>query len=252
MGTSQQISKGHRRSESLSHCTVTLIRTKPTLTRFPSTYAAVRRKTFEKGLPRYFFATELSHYVAAALINFTQLSTPSPSNNSPLLFGSHFLISDSWGSHTVGQCCEYNCIRIHPESNKRSTMKPLFGVFQHYILKKTPNHPHEVVRKGQAHGCRGGSSPTDSGRAAALSLMITSHWGLSAGLGCSSPLCRWGPTMHYEEKLGLTHAVISPIHLHVVWRANTGVVANGVVTCPWTTDSRSFTFIHIYNPKRKW
>lgn len=33
--------------------------------------------------------------------------------------------------------------------------------------------------------------------------------------------------------------------MHVVWRANTGVVANGVVTGPWTTDSGSFTFIHI-------
>lgn len=33
--------------------------------------------------------------------------------------------------------------------------------------------------------------------------------------------------------------------MHVVWRANTGIVAHGVVTCPWTTDSRSFTFIHI-------
>ena len=58
--------------------------------------------------------------------------------------------------------------------------------------------------------------------------------------------------MLYKEKLGLTHAIIPPIHLHVVWRADTGVVANSVVTCPWTTDSRSFTFIHIYNPKRKW
>lgn len=58
--------------------------------------------------------------------------------------------------------------------------------------------------------------------------------------------------MLYKEKLGLTHAIIPPIHLHVVWRADTGVVANSVVTCPWTTDSGSFTFIHIYNPKRKW
>lgn len=33
--------------------------------------------------------------------------------------------------------------------------------------------------------------------------------------------------------------------MHVVWRANAGVVANGVVTCPWTTDSWSFTLIHI-------
>lgn len=41
------------------------------------------------------------------------------------------------------------------------------------------------------------------------------------------------------------HAIIPPIHLHVVWRADTGVVANSVVTCPWTTDSGSFTFIHI-------
>lgn len=41
------------------------------------------------------------------------------------------------------------------------------------------------------------------------------------------------------------HAIIASIHLHVVWRANAGVVANGVVTCPWTTDSGSFTFIHI-------
>lgn len=33
--------------------------------------------------------------------------------------------------------------------------------------------------------------------------------------------------------------------MHVVWRTNAGVVANGVVTCPRTTDSRSLTFIHI-------
>ena len=99
-----------------------------------------------------FCATELSHYVAAVWINFTRHSTQSPSNNSPLLFGNDFLISDSWCFNTVGQCCKYNCIKIHPKSNKRSTIKPLFGIFQHYILKKTPNHPHEVVQKGQAYG----------------------------------------------------------------------------------------------------
>lgn len=41
------------------------------------------------------------------------------------------------------------------------------------------------------------------------------------------------------------HAIISPINLHVVWRTYTGVVANGVVTCPWATNSRSLTFIYI-------
>lgn len=41
------------------------------------------------------------------------------------------------------------------------------------------------------------------------------------------------------------HAIISPVHLHVVWRTNAGVVANGVVTCPRTADPRSLTFIHI-------
>lgn len=33
--------------------------------------------------------------------------------------------------------------------------------------------------------------------------------------------------------------------MHVVWRTNAGIVANGVVTRPRTTDSRSLTFIHI-------
>lgn len=41
------------------------------------------------------------------------------------------------------------------------------------------------------------------------------------------------------------HAIIPPIHLHVVWRTNAGIVANGVVTCPRTTDSGSLTFVHI-------
>lgn len=120
-------------------------------------HTALRRPMLlqEKGLweiySLLFCAAELSHYVAAVLINFTWLSTQSPSNNSPLLFGSDFLISDSWCFNTVGQCCKYSCIKIHPKSNKRSTIKPLFGIFQHYILKKTPNHPHEVVRKGPAY-----------------------------------------------------------------------------------------------------
>lgn len=47
------------------------------------------------------------------------------------------------------------------------------------------------------------------------------------------------------------HAIIPPIHLHVVWRTNAGIVANGVVTCPRTTDSGSLTFVHIYNPKER-
>lgn len=34
-------------------------------------------------------------------------------------------------------------------------MKLLFGIFQHYILKKTPNHPHKVGKKGQAYGLQG-------------------------------------------------------------------------------------------------
>jgi len=33
--------------------------------------------------------------------------------------------------------------------------------------------------------------------------------------------------------------------LHVVWRTDTGVVADSVVTCSWTTNSGGFTFIHI-------
>lgn len=33
--------------------------------------------------------------------------------------------------------------------------------------------------------------------------------------------------------------------MHVVWRTNAGIVANSVVTCPRTTDSRSLTFVHI-------
>lgn len=33
--------------------------------------------------------------------------------------------------------------------------------------------------------------------------------------------------------------------MHVVWRTNAGIVANGVVTGPRTTDSRSLTFVHI-------
>lgn len=41
------------------------------------------------------------------------------------------------------------------------------------------------------------------------------------------------------------HAIVSPVHLHVVWRADAGVVANGVVTCPRPADSRSLTFVHI-------
>lgn len=33
--------------------------------------------------------------------------------------------------------------------------------------------------------------------------------------------------------------------MHVVWRTDAGVVANGVVTCPWAADSRSLTLIHV-------
>lgn len=57
--------------------------------------------------------------------------------------------------------------------------------------------------------------------------------------------------MHNWGNSGLTHAIISPIHLHVVWRTYTGIVANSVVTCPWATNSRSLTFIHIYSPKKE-
>lgn len=46
------------------------------------------------------------------------------------------------------------------------------------------------------------------------------------------------------------HAIVSPVHLHVVWRADAGIVANGVVTCPWTADSGSLTFIHIVTHAR--
>lgn len=46
------------------------------------------------------------------------------------------------------------------------------------------------------------------------------------------------------------HAVVSPVHLHVVWRADAGVVANGVVTRPWTADSGSLTLIHVITHTR--
>lgn len=119
-----------------------------------------------------FCATELSHYVALVLINITWLSTHSPNNNSPLLFGSNFFISDSRCSNTVGQCCKYNCIKIHPKSNKRSTIKPVFGIFQHYILKKTPSHPHEAIKKKKKSQTwfTGEEALKDSERMAALSL----------------------------------------------------------------------------------
>lgn len=99
---------------------------------------------------------------------------------------------------------------------------------------------------------------------------------------CSKFICAWDGTLftglipgpadvvgatahllgHVEQKFSITglvvsiivsvaqtsshiHAIIPPIHLHVVWRADAGVVADSVVTCSWTTDSRGFTFIHV-------
>lgn len=133
----------------------TLIRAKPVLTQLSIYLWCYKKNNNWEIYSLIFGATKLGHYVAVAIISFTWLSTPSPSNNSPLLFGSNFLISNSWCFNTAGQCCKYNCIKIHPKSNKRSTIKPLFGIFQHYSLKKTPNRPHEVVRKGQTHGLKG-------------------------------------------------------------------------------------------------
>lgn len=132
----------------------TLKRAKPVLTQL-SIHLWCHKKNNWEIYSLIFGATKLGHYVAVVIISFIWPSTPSLSNNSPLLFGSNFLISDSWCFNTSGQCCKYNCIKIHPKSNKRSTIKPLFWLFQHYSLKKTPNHPHKVVRKDQTHGLKG-------------------------------------------------------------------------------------------------
>lgn len=42
-----------------------------------------------------------------------------------------------------------------------------------------------------------------------------------------------------------THAVVASIDLHVVHRADAGVVSNGVVALAWATDAWSFTLIDI-------
>lgn len=46
------------------------------------------------------------------------------------------------------------------------------------------------------------------------------------------------------------HAVIAPVHLHVVRGTDAGVVAHGVVTRPRATDSRSLTLVHIITHSR--
>lgn len=51
---------------------------------------------------------------------------------------------------------------------------------------------------------------------------------------------------NYVCSVRLTHAVVSSVDLHVLRRADAGVVSNGVVTLTRTTDASPLTLIHIY------
>lgn len=48
----------------------------------------------------------------------------------------------------------------------------------------------------------------------------------------------------------LTHAVVATIDLHVIWWADAGVVADGVVALTGTTDPWTLTLVHIWNRAR--
>lgn len=48
-----------------------------------------------------------------------------------------------------------------------------------------------------------------------------------------------------KETPAHTHAVVSSIDLHVIRRADAGVVPNSIVTCARPTNARCLTLIHI-------